>query len=191
MNNNFFYNLLKQRRSARRFTPQAVETEKLDLLLNSALMSPASKSTNEWEFIVVQDKTMLQQLSECKEHGAKLIANAPLAIVVAGDTTKSDVWIEDCSIASILLQLAAEEQGLGSCWVQVRNRKHKNGTDSAAFVRKLLQIPDNFAVLSIIAIGYKAEERPPFDEKNLQLDKIHYEKFLDFSGFKNLENLLT
>ena len=172
-----FYNLLTQRRSTRRFTQQAVETGKLDLLLQSALMSPASKNSNEWEFIVVQDKAMLQQLAECKEHGAKPIANAPLAIVVVGDTLKSDVWIEDCAIASILLQLAAEEQGLGSCWVQVRNRTHKDGTGSETFVRKLLQIPDNFAVLSIIAIGYKAEERPPFDEKNLQLDKIHSEKF--------------
>ncbi len=171
------FKLLKTRRSTRKFTSQTVEQEKIDKLLKAALMSPAGKSKNEWEFIVVQDKAMLEKLSTCKEHGAALIANAPLAIVVLGDTTKSDVWVEDCSIASIVLQLVAEELDLGSCWVQCRLREQKDGTKAEDFVRNELNIPQEYAVESIIAIGYKESQRKPFDEANLQLEKIHNEKF--------------
>lgn len=172
-----FLELLRQRRSTRQFTQQVVETEKVELLKKAVLMSPAGKRKNEWEFIVVQNKDMLQKLSVSKEHGSELIARAPLAIVVLADTEKSDVWIEDCSIASIILQFQAEELGLGSCWVQSRMRKQKDGTSSEDYIRELFQVPSKYAVLSVIAIGYKAESRKPFADEDLQWEKIHTEKF--------------
>lgn len=172
-----FTDLLANRRSTRRFTTQTVEADKIETLQKAVLMSPAGKSKNEWEFIQVQNKEMLQELSTCKEHGSELIAGAALAFVVIADESKSDVWVEDCSIASIILQLQAEELGLGSCWVQCRLRSQKGGKSSEDFIREKLNIPVNFAVESIIAIGYKAEEKKPFDPEKLQLDKIHHEMF--------------
>ena len=123
------------------------------------------------------DKEILKQLAHCKEQASSFIADAALAIVVIADPLASDVWIEDASIASILIQLQAEDLGLGSCWVQVRERQAANGMPSDEFVREVLDIPLQLQVLSIIAIGHKGMERKPFNEDHLQWEKIHINKF--------------
>ena len=120
---------------------------------------------------------MLKALSQSKEHGAGLLEGAAIAVVVLGDTTKTDVWIEDCSIATIILQLAAEEYGLGSCWVQMRLRKDADGNLAEDNVRSLLGVPEHYAVLSIVGLGHKARETRPFNEENMQWDKVHIGSF--------------
>jgi len=172
-----FYQLAEKRRSIRKYTNQEISQEIIDKLLVVALMSPASKRSNPWEFIVVNSPELLEKLAECKPHGASFIKEAPLAIVVIADSAKSDVWVEDTSIASIYLQLAAEDMGLGSCWVQVHKRKHASGIDSSEFVKELLQIPSNFEVESIISFGYKNEERQAFDTTKALYERIHTNKF--------------
>ncbi len=174
---NLFQKLLKNRKSTRVFTPKMVENDKIEALKSAVLMSPSGKRINEWEFILINEPELLTKLSTSKEHGSSLISGAPIAFVVIGDTTKSDVWIEDCSIASIILQLQAEDLGLGSCWVQIRQRKNKAGELSENYVRSLLNIPAHYGVESIIAIGYKERNRSPFDESNLQREKIHLNRF--------------
>ncbi len=176
---NSFINLLKTRRSIRRFTEQAVDAEKIEWLKKAVLTSPTGKRINEWEFVFVQNADMLTALSQTKEHGAELVARAPLAVVVAGDTAKSDTWVEDCSIAAFTLQLAAESLGLGSCWVQCRARSRNDGSLCEDNVRELLSLPPHLGVLCIVAIGYKAEERKPFEWEGLQFGKIHEERFTD------------
>ena len=168
-----FLELLKRRRSSRIFTGEPVDKDMVCDLMKAALMSPSGHRINPWEFVLVEDKEMLKALSVSKEHGAGLLEGAAMAIVVIGDTAKTDVWIEDCSIATIILQLAAEDMGLGSCWVQIRRRTDAEGNVSEDNVRKLLGIPENYAVLSIVAIGHKARETKPFDEENMQWDKVH------------------
>lgn len=172
-----FYNLVKHRRSIRKYADRPVEREKLDQMLRTALMSPASKRANGWEFIVVDDRAQLARMAECREFGSKLIAGAPAAIVVAYDPQKSDVWFEDASIAALLLQLAAEDLGLGSCWVQVYNRQHNETTTAEAYIRALLDIPDTLHVLNIVTVGYKDEEHKPYDETKLAYDKIHWNRY--------------
>jgi nitroreductase len=172
------YQLLQHRRSCRKYQPTAVPEKDIETLLHAALMSPSSKRMNPWEFIAVTDKAIIEKLSHCKEHSSTFIAEAPLAIVVLANIEKSDVWVEDCSIASIIIQLVAEDLGLGSCWVQIRNRFTKNHkVSSNDYVKETLHIPDNYAVEAIISIGYKVEERKPFDEEKLQIEKIHYQHF--------------
>lgn len=168
-----FFELVKKRRSIRKFLPAKVETEKLDLILKAALMSPASKRTNGWEFWVVEQQETLEAMAECRPFGSKLLAGAPLAIVVAADPDKSDVWFEDASIASIIIQLQAEDLGLGSCWVQVYNREKDDNTTAEQYIKNLLGIPEHLRVLNAIAIGYKDEERKPYDEEKLAYEKIH------------------
>ena len=106
-----FSELIKNRRSIRKFTSEDLNQEEVVNLLKAALMSPSSKRTNPWQFIVVDDKEMLDKLAHCKENGASFITDAALAIVVAADPLTSDVWIEDASIASIMIQLQAEDLG--------------------------------------------------------------------------------
>lgn len=175
MNN--LYDLLKSRRSIRKYLSKPVEKEKIDLIINAALMSPASKRTNPWEFIVVQDVKTLKSLSESRPHGSQLLANSPLGIVVIADTTKSDIWIEDASIAAIIIQLQAQDLGLGSCWVQVFSRNKDENTSTEMYIRNILNIPAHFAVLNIVSIGYPDEEKKFFEESSLQKDKIHQEVF--------------
>ena len=172
-----FIELLRKRRSIRKFTHQKVEKEKVEVLIKAALMSPTGKSKNHWDFIFVEAPETLEKLSQCKLHGSKLIAGAPLAIVVVGDPQQSDTWVEDCSIASIILQLEAEALGLGSCWVQVRNRDHCETIMSDAYIKDLLVIPSEKAVLSVIAIGYPDQTKEPVDMSTLMMEKIHREKF--------------
>ncbi|MCD7900475.1 MAG: nitroreductase family protein [Bacteroides sp.] len=172
-----FSELIKIRRSARKFTEQELTQEEVVTLLKAALMSPTSKRTNSWQFIAVDDKDTLQKLSHCKEHSASFIADAVLAIVVTADPLASDVWIEDASIASIMIQLQAEDLGLGSCWIQIRERFAASGVPSDEYVRDLLDIPLQLQVLSVIAIGHKAVERKPFNEEHLLWEKIHINKY--------------
>ena len=172
-----FLELLKQRRSSRVFTDELIDKDTVCNLMKAVLMSPSGRRINPWEFVLVEDKAMLKALSQCKEHGAGLLEGAAIAVVVLGDTTKTDVWIEDCSIATIILQLAAEEDGLGSCWVQMRLRKDADGNLAEDNVRSLLGIPAHYAVLSIVGIGHKAREAQPFDEENMQWDKVHIGSF--------------
>ena len=120
---------------------------------------------------------MLKSLSASKAQGAALLEGAAMAVVVVGDTEKTDVWVEDCSIATIIMQLAAEELGLGSCWVQIRNRFDADGNSAADNVRNLLGIPLHYAPLSIVAIGHKARQAKPFDEEKMQWEKIHIGSF--------------
>lgn len=173
-----FQNLITNRRSYRKFTDESLTPEQVELILKAALKSPSSKSKNPWEFVVVEDKEMLEKLSKCKSHGAKPLAGCVLAIVVLADPLTSDVWVEDASIASIMMQLQAEDLGLGSCWIQIRERSVvEEGPLSEEYVRELLDIPLPMQVLSIIAFGHKGQERPPIDEDNLQWEKIHIDKY--------------
>ena len=169
-----FIELLKKRRSCRRFTDEPVNKESIEHILKAALMSPSGHRYNPWEFYVVQDKETLKALSVSKAAGAALLENAAAAIVVVADTTKTDVWVEDCSIATIIMQLAAEELGLGSCWVQIRLRKDAEGNDANNNVKRILNIPEHYSVLSILALGHKEKESKPFDEEKMLWERVHY-----------------
>lgn len=172
-----FSELVKARRSMRKFAGEELTQEQVVALMKAALMAPTSKRSNAWQFIVVDDKEKLKALSFCKEQASQFIADAALAVVVTADPLASDVWIEDAAIASIYLQLQAEDMGLGSCWVQVRERFAASGVSSDEYVHGVLDIPLQLQVLSIIAIGHKGMERKPFNEDNLQWEKIHLNKF--------------
>lgn len=169
--------LLKKRRSIRKYKETKIEEEKIDLLVKSALLSPSSRSLRPWEFIVVTDEILIHKLANAKEHGSQFLQKAPLAIVVLGDERKSDVWIEDASIASVILQLMAESIGLGSCWIQIRERLHSTNITSEKYVRDLLNIPDELRVESIISIGYPDEEKKAYDEESLAYDKIFINEY--------------
>lgn len=161
----------------RNFTEEELSQDQVVALMKAALMAPTSKRTNAWQFVVVDDKDTLKALSLCKAQASQFIADAALAVVVTADPLASDVWIEDASIASVYLQLQAEDLGLGSCWVQVRERFTASGISSNDYVHDVLDLPLQLQVLSIIAIGHKGMERKPFDESHLQWEKIHLNKY--------------
>ncbi len=169
--------LLIKRRSIRKFKPDIVEQDKIDKLVRAALLAPSSRRINPWQFIVVTDRDILTRLAAAKVHGSAFLKGAPLAIVVIADETKSDVWVEDTSIASIIIQLAAEDMGLGSCWIQIRKRMHDAEQTSEDYVRRLLEIPENYKVASVIAVGHPDEKREPHTEDELVFEKVFVNKY--------------
>jgi len=169
--------LLRARRSIRKYTDKSIEPEKIEILKEAALRSPSSRNIDPWEFVFVTDRELLGQLARSKPHGAKFLEQAALGIVVCADGSKSDVWVEDCSIASILLQMVAQSIGLGSCWIQMRKRMFDDKVTSEDYIKGLLSIPDNVKVESIIAIGYPAEKREPLGQDALKYEKIHIDGY--------------
>ncbi|MGW8193255.1 MAG: nitroreductase family protein [Desulforhopalus sp.] len=172
-----FIDLLRKRRSIRQFLDKPVEKEKIDLLVEAMLRSPSSRSLYPWEFVVVTDPDSIKALAKAKPHGASFMKDAPLAIVVCGDPDKCDVWIEDCSIASINLHLQATDLGLGSCWIQIRKRDHNHLTSAEQYVRDLLGIKSGLAVAAIIAIGYAKEEKEGHSASTLLFERVSYNRY--------------
>jgi nitroreductase len=169
--------LLRSRRSIRKFTEQPVEPEKIEILREAMLRAPTSKNSQAGEFIFVDDPVLLQKLARCKSQGAGPLQTAKLAVVVAVKENKTVAWIEDCSIAAFTAHLTAHSLGLGSCWIQIRDREHSETKNSETFVQETLSIPYEYRILSIVAIGYpqRAHEGRPYEE--LCFSKIHQNGF--------------
>lgn len=172
-----FSELISRRRSMRKYTDEELTQDQVVTLIKAALKAPTSKGRHSWHFVVVDDKNTLSELSHCKEQSASFIADAAIAVVVLADPLESDVWIEDASIASIYLQLQAEDLGLGSCWVQIRERMYSDVETSNDYIHGILDIPRQLQVVSVIAIGHKGMERKPFNEEHLLWEKVHINKF--------------
>ena len=109
-------------KKSRQLIDKGIDPEKIELLKEAVLRSPSSRNFDPWEFIFVDDREILKKLALCKPNGAKFLEHAALGIVICADKQKSNVWIEDCSIASIILRRAAQSIDLGSCWIQVGKR---------------------------------------------------------------------
>ena len=167
---------IKKRRSIRKFKEEEVSAETLEEILKAGLLAPSSKNKKPVEFIVVKDRETIEKLKECKNMGTIGLATAPLVIAVIADSEKSDVWAEDASIAATLMQLVAEDLSLGSVWIQMRCRQSVNG-DSEAAVREVLNIPEKYGVSCLLAIGYKAEERAPYEDKDADFSRVNMETF--------------
>ncbi len=168
-----FIELERKRRSIRKYQDKPVDLETVELLVEAALRSPSSRGLYPWEFVVVRDRTLIQKLSKAKSNGSAFLSGAPLVIVVCADTEKSDVWIEDTSIASTMILLAAESAGLGACWVQIRNRAHDQKVTADAYIHEALNLPDRLAVLSLVSLGYPAESPAAHSMSELLYGQVH------------------
>ena len=169
--------LLYQRRSIRKFTDEPVSAEDIKELKRAALCAPTSKNCKSWEFVFVSDRESIVRLSQSKEAGAQFLEGAALAVVVMADTAKTDVWVEDCSIAAAYIQLQAEALGLGSCWAQIRQRGYADGRRGSDIVREVVGAPEGMEVECIIGIGHKDQQRSTYSDERLPWDQVHDEKF--------------
>lgn len=172
-----FKELVRLRRSHRKFTAQEIDADDVRLILRAALMSPTSKGQRGWLFVVVENKNDIEKLADAKELGSQFLKDAPLAIVVLGNPAENDCWVEDGSIAAISMQYQAEDLGLGTCWIQMRGRGLSDGTTADMVIRGVLNIPENLNVLCVLAVGYKADERKPQNEDKLKWENVHVDKY--------------
>lgn len=172
-----FLDLALQRRSIRKYEDRKVEPEKIQTILTAALASPSAKHLNPWEFVVVEDRHLLSEMAGCRTYGSQMLQQSPLGIVLCVDSSLTDTWQADGAIAAMNMLLAAEDLGLGACWVQVYNREHTETETAEQMIRRLTGVPDNLNILCIVSIGYKAEDKRPINPEKLQYDKIHYGKY--------------
>ena len=164
------------RKSIRKFAPlRAVEDEKVEKILKAAMCAPSAMDRRPWEFVVVKDKAQLKKLGERLPY-SRVANGAQLAIVVCGSLDNGlpgrgkEYWIHDCSAASMNILLAAHGLGLGAVWTGVYP-----GEERIATVREILAIPDGYAPLNVIPIGYPAEDPAVKDKWNPA--KIHADRW--------------
>jgi nitroreductase len=161
---------IKRRRSIRAYTSQEVEDEKINEILKACMASPSARHERRWEFVVVKDAKTIQKLADMKIH-SKFGKGANCIIVVCSEDWK--YWLEDASIVAEHIYLEATNQGLGTCWVQVKDSSCENGADSESYVREILGIPSDVRVLCFFPIGYPALSLPEHGEWDEE--KVHRE----------------
>lgn len=154
-----FLEVIQKRHSVRKFTDQPVGREIIDTIIDIAQSAPSSKNTKSSAFMVIEDPDTLKALSEMRDRGSAFMAGAAAAIVVMGDASKTDLWVENASISATFIQLAATAMDLGSCWVHVNGRPRSKEDASLGtaedYVKELLGIKDGYRVLCVVALGYE------------------------------------
>ena len=152
------------RTSVRAFTGQALSKDTIELLLRAGMAAPSAMNMQPWHFTAITDRAVLDRLKEANPH-AKMLEQAPLAIVVSGDMTKAiegpgrDFWIQDCSAATENILLAAHALGLGAVWTGGHPIEER-----ANALRSILNLPETMIPLCAIVIGYPAEKPEPKDK---------------------------
>lgn len=169
--------MMKQRRSVRQYTGEAIPEEKIELVLQAGLYSASGRSRRPWEMIVVRDKEVLSKMAQCRTHGSAMLSGADCAIVVIADPNKTDVWTEDCSIVMANMHLMADHLGIGSCWIQGRLREAPDGRLTKEYLRELLDYPETYELEAILSMGIAADHPAPYALEDLPLNQIHREKF--------------
>ena len=120
-----FKELIEKRRSIRKFSERAVPREIVDRILHETLSAPSARNTRTTRLVVVDDPALVARMADMRDYGSAFMKGAPLAIVVLGDTTKSDLWRENAAISATILQLACVDEGLASCWVHIDGRPRR------------------------------------------------------------------
>ena len=164
-----FKEVVRKRRSTRRYTGQPVEREKLQRAMELALLSPSSKNTRSTRLMAVRDLKRVLELGKLRDWGSSLLEEAGAAIIILGDEAASPMWQTNATIMASYLQLALVDEGLASCWVHVGDYRtlqdDPESQRSEDYVKEVLpEIPANYRVLSVIAIGYADYTPKPLPE---------------------------
>ena len=158
------------RRSIRRFRPDPIEKEKVDLLLHAAMAAPSANNSKPWHFITVQNRQLLDDLANTHPY-AKMCFEATLAIVVCANPTLSpNYWVQDCSASTENILLAGTSMGLGTVWLGVHPRLERKEK-----LKRLFNIPDKIEILSIVALGYPTEKKP--SRSQFDPNRVHHEQW--------------
>lgn len=157
-----FFEVIAKRHSVRKFEDRPVERDVIDAVLNAAQTAPSSKNCRSTAFMVIEDRDTIAAISEMRDFGSAFVRNAPAVVVVMGDETKTDLWVDNCAISATFVQLAATAMDLGSCWVHVngrpRSREDASLGDAESYLKNLLGVKDGMRILCVIALGYPLEE---------------------------------
>lgn len=159
--------LVKKRRSIRKFTDEEISDKEIHEIIEVALHAPTAKNQNPVRYIVVKDRERIQELSKYKKIGSKFISGAKIAIAVVTDTDIAPVTNhQDASIAATYILLKVSEMNLGATWGNVTDAVNEEGRPSQEVLKEFFKLDDKFNVECVIGIGHPAEEKSekiPFD----------------------------
>lgn len=161
--NQAYVNILG-RVSVRRYADRPVDDEQVSALLHAAMSAPSGVNRQPWEFIVVDDPSLLTRMANALPY-AKMAAEAPMAIVICGNRERflegvdGVLWEQDLSAASENLLLAAHALGLGGVWTCLYPHE-----DRMASVKSILDLPDAFVPFNLIPVGYPLADHAPMDK---------------------------
>ncbi|MEF8846879.1 MAG: nitroreductase family protein [Candidatus Paceibacterota bacterium] len=152
-----------KRRSVREYKNQEVPSEKLNKILKAAQMAPSAHNDQPWKFVVVEKEITKEKLAEAAQQS--FIATAPVIIAAVALNPKKEMSCEvpsyavNLAIAVDHMTLAATELGLGTCWI---------GAFSQNEVKRILEIPDQYKVVSLLPLGVPADETKSKQRKDLE-----------------------
>ena len=165
---------IHNRKSVRQFTSEPVSDENIESMLRAAMAAPTAVNYQPWRFVVITEREHLDAMAEILPY-AKMLRQAPLAIVVCGETTWFDgkenpYWQQDCSAAVQNILLSAEALGLGAVWTGVYPNM-----ELARPLAEFLGLPGNVQPLCAIPIGHHDGTTQPKDK--WKPENIHYNKW--------------
>ncbi|MCU0611703.1 MAG: nitroreductase family protein [Candidatus Eisenbacteria bacterium] len=163
---------IKSRRSIRKFTPQPVPQRAIHDMLDAAMSAPSAGNEQPWQFVVIDDRALLDQVPSFSPYAA-MATEAPLAILVCGDTSVEKYrgfWVQDCAAAVQNILLAAHAQGLGAVWTGVHPMP-----DREQGFRVLLGLPDHVIPLAFIPVGHPAHFPGP--QQRYREDRVHHNRW--------------
>jgi len=169
---------IRERRSTVRFKPAEVDDDKIQKILDAGRWAPSFANIQPWEFIVVTDPDLKSQLSQIGVRitlFSKGINEASAVIVVVVDPEKDPYhYIEDGSVATQNMALAAHSLGLSTYWIGLFNLQKTRDTAEET-VKKILDIPDKLRVIALLPIG--AAAYPETSDRKRLIDIVHYDKY--------------
>lgn len=164
-----FFDLIKKRYSVRAYKPAPVEKEKLEKVLEAAILAPTAANRQPFELLVIP--TQGREAGLRRIYGREWFTQAPLVICACAKT--SEAWTRrdgknyadvDTTIALDHLILAAADLGLGTCWIAA--------FDPAA-AREILALPAGVEPVAFTPLGYPADEWKPKKRKSIA-DLVRY-----------------
>ena len=159
-----FLEAIEKRKSVRRYSDRPVEREVLDAVVDVAQTAPSSRNSKSSAFMIIEDKDTLEALAQMRDYGASPLKHAQAGIVIMGDESKTDLWVDNCAISATFVQLALTAMDLASCWIHINGRPclkdEPQGARAEDYVSDLLGIKDGLRPYCVIAIGYPEEEIP-------------------------------
>jgi nitroreductase len=161
-----------ERRSIRKYTGKPISDKNIEDLLKAAMASPSAGNQQPWEFIVIKDKEILNEITKVHPY-SQCLTEAPLAIAVCADLNKETnkgYWVQDCAAATENILIEAQYLGLGAVWLGIYPRE-----DRVKELRKILNLPEEVIPLSLVSIGHPAEKKEPSNRYNQS--RIHINKW--------------
>ena len=171
--------ILRKRRSIRKYSGEPVSEENLNKILQAGLLAPTGKNLKSAEFVVVRDREVLDKIVGARAMGSAMVADADTVIVVAANSETQDIWVEDGSIALTCMHLMADSLGVGSVWVQNRCRMSSvEGKSTDEYLHELLGIPAGYSCVGMLVLGMPGEEKDAYELPDVSADKrVHFGKF--------------